>query len=156
LGGTVNKDSSGTPISFTPDGAKDTVSISGTTGADLITLSSTHDDRYEWDGINVAFGSSLAIAVNQTRRTSDLDVVTVNSGAGNDTIVAGPGDGTTPGVTSDVAALSLDGGDNNDNVQGSKFADSIFGGSGNDSIDAGDGVDTIDSGLGDDSVTGGL
>lgn len=70
--------------------------------------------------------------------------VTINGGAGNDSLDGG---GTSSG-------LVLDGGDGNDTLRGGSQADSLLGQAGQDSLSGGDGEDTLLGGAGDDVLSG--
>ncbi|MEM7422908.1 MAG: Hint domain-containing protein [Pseudomonadota bacterium] len=100
--------------------------------------------------------------------TSDTVGVSVDGGAGNDSLTGGSGadtlsggDGvdTLTGNAGDDDLLSGDGSDvvyggsGNDSVFGDKGADVIYGGADNDAIDGGNAVDTIYGGDDDDVIT---
>ncbi len=98
---------------------------------------------------------------NRINTTVFTGAVTIDGGAGNDTILTGSGSDSLvggPGLD------SIDGGAGNDFLSGGDGGDALLGGLGNDSIDGGigndvvtggDGNDTIIGGSGDDSVRGG-
>ncbi|WP_435015981.1 beta strand repeat-containing protein [Tundrisphaera sp. TA3] len=79
-------------------------------------------------------------------------------GLGNDTIVGGLDDGTDSGdtISGGLGNDSITGGGGNDSIDGGAGTDSILGQSGNDTINGGDDNDTIDGGVGTDSIVGGL
>lgn len=66
--------------------------------------------------------------------------LTVDGGAGNDTVYAGAGND------------EIDGGDGDDDLFAQGGADDLLGGAGNDNINGGRGADTIDGGPGDDGI----
>ena len=70
--------------------------------------------------------------------------VTINGGAGNDSIEGGLGNN------------SLNGMNGNDTVSGQGGNDSILGGAGNDLLDGGGGNDRVNGNDGDDTITGGI
>ncbi|WP_422923833.1 calcium-binding protein [Singulisphaera sp. PoT] len=74
-----------------------------------------------------------------------LTGIVINGGAGDDSI---------QGANSSVP-LTIDGGDDDDTIVGSRFGDFINGGAGVDTIDGGDGSDTIDGGSNSDTINGG-
>ncbi|MFP1631704.1 M10 family metallopeptidase C-terminal domain-containing protein [Zhengella sp. ZM62] len=101
-------------------------------------------------------GSDDVIEVNNDEGFGDWDVngqfvgfsfvddLTVDGGAGNDTITLySDGDTTTLG------------GDGNDTITGNRGNDTIYGGDGADTINGGAGDDWIDGGAGDDIIDGG-
>ena len=69
-------------------------------------------------------------------------------------LVLGDGDDSVVG-SADSAGISVDAGAGNDTVRGGSGQDSVIGGSGNDSIDAGAGNDSLTGGAGDDTLIGG-
>jgi len=103
--------------------------------------------------VQVVNGGTAAIKVNgaslaagQTSSKSGIDKVLVNLSAGNDKF-------STDGNVN--AKITVNGGAGNDTVTGSKNADSLLGNDGNDNFDAGSGNDFIDGGAGNDTAAGG-
>ncbi|WP_426956826.1 beta strand repeat-containing protein [Muricoccus radiodurans] len=117
------------------DGQADSVSVIGTAGADIVTLSSS--------GTAVSV-LGLAASVQVTGLEAALDRITVELGAGNDVLNAS-------GVVAGVAGLTIQGGLGNDLVIGSAGSDLVFGGDGNDTALLGAGNDTFVWNPGDDN-----
>jgi Ca2+-binding RTX toxin-like protein len=122
------------------DGAADTVTISGTTGADSIFVNGSAS------GVTVS-GLAAVVRVNGSEAT--LDQLIVNAQAGDDVVNAS-------GLEAGALALTLNGGDGNDLLIGSDGDDSINGGRGNDTalMGAGDDTFTWNPGDGSDIVEG--
>src|SRR5262249_49572400 len=103
----VNIDLAGTPGSGTGDGAVDKVIVAGTNNADNIGIAGT--------------GGSIAVtglpSVVNLQGVESGDQLTVEAFGGNDTINAA--------ALQTAVALTLDGGDGNDNIVGSQFADTL-------------------------------
>lgn len=98
------------------------------------------------DGFHDGNGTGLASAV------TSIDII---DGIGNDTIDLSEVDGVDFSSLSD-GAVTVDGGAGNDTITGTtEWGDYLFGGVGNDSILGGGGNDTIDGGPGNDSIDGG-
>ncbi|HET9667108.1 MAG TPA: hypothetical protein VFP09_10145, partial [Desertimonas sp.] len=116
------------------DGLKDTVTVTGTAGNDTINVVGT--------GTSVSV-IGLAAQVDITNAEAG-DVLTVNAGAGNDTISAA----TLPAL---VMGLTIDGGAGADNITGSQGNDTLIGGDGNDVVNGGRGNDLAQLGNGNDT-----
>ncbi|HEY2154740.1 MAG TPA: calcium-binding protein [Isosphaeraceae bacterium] len=123
-----------------PDGAADSVIVNVTAGADRIAVAGSSS------GITVA---GLAATVHIFGSDGPLDGLTVNGLAGDDTIDAS-------GLRANAIALTLNGGDGNDDLIGSQGDDFILGGRGNDTALMGAGDDTFvwNPGDGSDTVEG--
>lgn len=78
--------------------------------------------------------------------------MSIESGAGNDVVVAGSGDDS---LYDEGGADTLAGGAGNDGVFGQDGDDRLFGGPGNDRLEGGFGNDRLFGGLGDDFLVGG-
>ncbi|MFM7541638.1 MAG: calcium-binding protein, partial [Planctomycetota bacterium] len=78
--------------------------------------------------------------------------VTINGGAGNDTITGGAGNDSINGGDGND---SINGGAGNDVINGNNGNDTLTGGNGNDAINGNDGNDAVSGGQGNDAVTGG-
>src|ERR1700759_2266838 len=118
------------------DGPADSVILNGTAKADKIKVIS--------DASNVTV-TGLAETVN-ILSTDTGDALTIQSGAGNDTIDAS-------GLVAGAMALTIDAGAGNDTITGSAGADHILAGDGNDTVIGGAGNDVADLGAGDDTFT---
>ena len=148
LGGTdatrVDVDLAGAP-GGTPDGQTDELSFTGGAGDNAFALAGASGD------LTVA-----GAVANTTRGTDSGDRLTVDAGAGNDTVDAS---GLAPGLV----ALTLRGGEGADNLIATSGPDSLPGEPGDDTValgggddvftsDAGDGSDTVDGQDGSDRV----
>jgi Ca2+-binding RTX toxin-like protein len=121
------------------DGQPDNVTVNGTAGNDHISVTAS--------GTVVTVGGLSAQVTIDHGETGDH--LTINAGAGNDTIDAS-------GVPAGTMALTLNGGDGNDTILGSHGDDTVTGGTGNDVAKLGDGNDlfTWNPGDGSDTVDG--
>jgi Ca2+-binding RTX toxin-like protein len=138
-----------------PDQAADQVTVNATAHADLINVVSTAT------GVAVV-GLPEQVTVDHPDAT---DTLTVNAGAGNDTI-------TAETLAAGIIGLTIDGGAGNDIIVGSFGNDTLLGGDGNDQVfggvgndvallgngndtfvwNPGDGTDTVDGGDGTDTL----
>ena len=118
-----------------PDGVIDTVVVSGTRRADLMTLTGAGT-------ITDVVGPATAVRVVDMDR---LDSLLVVGDRGGDTIDA-------TGVAADAVRLSLLSGDGADVVLGGAGADVVLAGAGRDVVDANGGNDDIDLDAGDDTI----
>ena len=121
--------------SGTGDGAADSVTVNGTNGNDNIQVSGT--------------GSSVTVAglpatVTIAGSEGANDKLIVEGGAGNDVINAA-------GLAAGVIGLTIDGGAGNDTITGSQGDDTLIGGDGNDIVIGGRGNDIALLGNGNDT-----
>lgn len=126
--------------SITTSRSTTAVSVLGGNGDDTITLNSIDDVRplvLEIDGQ----GGNDTIRAMSARVGNSL--VSLNGGAGNDTINGGA-DGD-----------NINGGDGDDVLSGGAMGDIIDGGAGNDVINGEDGNDTLMGNIGNDTISGG-
>src|SRR5262249_20351661 len=105
------------PGSGTGDLAADTVTVTGTKGDDVI----------EVQGQNGALTVTGLPEVVTVTGSEAIDALIVSAGAGNDTLSAA----TLP---ADNVTLTLDGGAGNDTIVGSQGADVLLGGDGSDTV----------------------
>jgi Ca2+-binding RTX toxin-like protein len=117
-----------------PDQAADQVTVTGTAHADLINVVATAT------GVAVV-GLAAGVTVDHPDAT---DTLTVNGGAGNDTITA---ETLAPGIIN----LVIDGGAGNDLIVGSFGNDTLLGGDGSDTVIGGPGNDVAFLGNGNDT-----
>ncbi len=116
------------------DGAVDAVIVNGTAKSDLINVVGT--------GTGVAVvGLAAGVTIDNPEAT---DTLTVEGGAGNDTI-------TAETLAAGVIGLTIDGGAGNDLIVGSFGNDALIGGDGNDTVIGGVGSDTAFLGNGNDT-----
>ena len=139
LSGTAVKqvalDLSGQPGSGVGDGAADTVVVLGTAGGNHITLAGAAG------AVTVA---GLPVQTTITGIEGANDRLVVQALGGNDVLDAG-------GLAAGVIGLTLDGGAGNDTIIGSGGDDLLIGGDGNDAVTGGRGNDVAFLGQGDDS-----
>jgi len=103
-----------------------------------------------------------------TRSIASLKSITIQGGAGNDSITISPnanlpssisvklvGGAGNDTLTGGNGAETLDGGDGNDNLFGGGGNDALSGGAGDDNINAGSGNDYANGGSGNDTIVGG-
>jgi Bacterial Ig domain/Divergent InlB B-repeat domain/Calx-beta domain/RTX calcium-binding nonapeptide repeat (4 copies) len=114
-------------------GGSNSLTVSGSTGADEIVLGA--------GGINLNPGEEAAAADADVTFTGNVDRLAVTGNHGDDTIFAAGGLGT--GGQSGLD-LSLSGNEGDDDVTGGSGGDLIFGGDGDDAVDGGEGNDTAD------------
>jgi peroxidase len=115
-------------IHFRSGGGGDSLTVQGTGRDDVI---SADHSRLRANSVDVIFES-----------ISDL---LLSGEGGNDTITA---------VAPDAARVTLDGGNGNDRLQGSRNSESLFGGAGDDVLLGGEGDDQLFGGPGDDRLMG--
>ena len=120
--------------------ANDTLTITGTNGADQIAVSLAADPNT----LNVDFGADGTIDQSFDRTT--FSAIAVFLGNGNDEFRV---QGTSPDE-----AITVDGGAGDDIIATGSANDLILGGSGNDTINGGAGDDVIIGGSGNDTVVG--
>src|SRR5262249_15251086 len=133
----VNIDLSGS--TGTPDGAADTVTVNATQGADVFGV------KGNASGVTV-FGLE---AVTKLAFMDATDQLTLNGQGGDDSIDAS-------GLAAGTLQLTINGGAGNDTIKGSAGDDTIIGGQGNDVAKMGAGNDTFvwNPGDGSDTVDG--
>jgi Ca2+-binding RTX toxin-like protein len=129
--------------SFPADAVK-TITINALGGNDKITVSEKIASFYK--GVTVDAGAG-----NDSVTTGSGNDVVVG-GAGNDTLAGGDGDDFVFGGDGND---KLTGGDANDYLDGGAGNDALAGGTGDDTLLAGDGKDKLVAGDGDDNVDGG-
>lgn len=118
------------------DGAADSVSVSGTTGDDVVLV------------VGDASATSvigLAAQVNITGTEANNDRLSVNAQAGDDIVDAS-------GLALGAIALTANGGEDDDVLVGGDGIDTLFGGDGDDVLVGGLGQDALDGGTGDNVV----
>jgi Ca2+-binding RTX toxin-like protein len=130
----VNVDLAGTLGGSSGDGAADTVAVNGTGGVDTITVTGA--------GTAVSV-TGLPATVAITNAEGANDTLVVNGGGGEDQISA-----TT--LPAGVVRLTLDGGAGDDTLLGSQGADTLRGGADHDLVLGDNGNDTAFLGSGDD------
>ncbi len=140
---TADDDTIEEPVySYSPDRGRDTLLVRGDDGAtsvdDIFTLT-TNDFGTE---INRQ-GAYTVVAASSLR--GEGDGIVVDAGNGSDKINAA-------GVLENKAALTLIGGEGNDEIVGSPFDDVLNSGSGNDRVTGGQGRDTFLDAGGDDTL----
>ena len=138
LGGTdvqkVNVNLSGTLGGTAGDGAADVVIANATSGGDVIDIV----------GAGTAYSVlGLAAQINVTGNEGALDALVVSAQGGNDSISA-------TALPAGIVKLTLDGGAGDDTILGSQGADVILGGEGNDVAFGDNGDDRAVLGAGDD------
>jgi Ca2+-binding RTX toxin-like protein len=121
------------PGSGAGDAQADTVAVDGTQNDDHITIA---------DGTGVITVNGLPAQVTIAGAEAANDSLVINGLGGNDTIDAS-------GLTSGIA-LTIDAGDGNDTIIGSRGADVLIGGAGDDVITGGTGNDVAFMGDGND------
>jgi Ca2+-binding RTX toxin-like protein len=130
----VNVNLAGTIGGTAGDGAADTVSVNGTKSGDIINV--------------VGAGSSVSVLglsaqINVTNSEGANDSLVIKGLGGNDSITA-----TT--LPADVIKLTIDGGAGDDTILGSQGDDILLGGDGNDFVFGDNGNDRAELGAGND------
>ena len=128
----VSIDLAGTAGGTTGDGANDFVVVEATSGNDTVNIAG--------DAASVTVSGPAATTLIKNAEVGDQLVV--NGGAGNDTLNA---------TALNTMSLTLDGGAGNDTLFGGAGADVLIGGDGNDFVDGNRGNDTAFLGAGDDT-----
>jgi Ca2+-binding RTX toxin-like protein len=123
----------GTIGGSTGDTQLDTVTVSGTGGADTV-------DMLGIGTFYSVLGLPALVAVNQSDPT---DRIVIQGGGGNDSL-------SSSALPSGVTSVTLDGGTGDDSLSGSAGADTLLGGDNNDLVDGNFGNDTAFLGAGDD------
>jgi Ca2+-binding RTX toxin-like protein len=126
-----------TATGTTGDGAGDTVSVSGGSRNEIITVTANGDD------IAVS-GLAQQMQINNVDAS---DAVVVRGGAGTDLMSAA--------TVSGAARITLDGGTGNDILLGAASGGTLLGGAGNDLLVGGAGADVLNGGAGNDTLFGG-
>ncbi len=131
----VNVDLASPPGSGTGDGQADTVIVNGT----------AHNDAIQITGSGTSFAvAGLPALVTVQGSEGANDRLLVNALGGNDSV-------TAAGLPATVVGLTVDGGAGNDSITGGDGNDMLIGGDGNDSVIGGRGNDTAFLGAGDDT-----
>ncbi len=131
----VNLDLASPPGSGTGDGQADTVIVNGT----------GHNDAIQISGAGTSFtvaGAAALVTVQGSEGANDQLVV--NALGGNDSV-------TAAGLAANVVGLTIDGGAGNDSITGGPGNDTLLGGDGNDTVIGGRGNDVAFMGAGDDT-----
>ena len=131
----VNLDLAGTPGSGTGDGQADTVIVNGTAQADAVQITGS--------GTSYTVAGLPAIVAVQGSEGAN-DQLVVNALGGNDSV-------TAAGLPATVVGLTVDGGAGNDTITGGDGNDMLIGGDGNDTIIGGRGNDVAFLGAGNDT-----
>lgn len=129
----VRVDLAGALGSSAGDNAADNISVSGTSGDDVVVLSGSAAS-----GVSVI---GLATSVTIVGSDANLDRLTINALAGDDVVQAS-------GLAAGVIQLTCDGGQGNDILIGSDGNDTLLGGPGDDVLLGGLGLDVLDGGTG--------
>jgi len=130
----VNIDLAGTLGGAAGDGQADSVAVNGTNGNDTINVSG--------DASGVAVSGLAALVAVQHQEPNDG--LAVNGLGGNDAISAAA-------LAAQAITLTLDGGAGDDTIAGGQGIETLLGGDGNDSIDGNGGNDAAFLGAGDDT-----
>jgi len=131
----VNIDLAGTSGLDQGDTQPDTVTVTGTAGKDTIGVFGAGND--------VAV-TGLAALVNIRNTDPTGDALVIKAGGGDDAVSAAT-------LAAGIVSLTVDGGAGNDTISGSRGADILIGGDGNDFIDGEQGDDIAFLGAGDDT-----
>jgi Ca2+-binding RTX toxin-like protein len=131
----VSIDLAGSPGSGAGDGQADTVIVNGTANADAVQITGSGSSY-------TVAGLPALVTVQGSEGTNDQLVV--NALGGNDSVIAA-------GLPATVVGLSVDGGAGNDTITGGDGNDVLQGGDGNDLIVGGRGSDVAFMGAGDDT-----
>jgi Ca2+-binding RTX toxin-like protein len=115
----------------------DTAEVNGGNGAETFTVAA-NGDRVDFERVSPA---PFSIDIGSTENLS------VNMGGGDDNL-------TTSGDLASLISITVDGGAGNDTIHGSNGADRLLGGAGDDSLFGGAGDDTLTGGQGTDHVFG--
>ncbi len=133
----VRIDLAGTPGGTGGDGQADSVTATGSAGADDVAVNGGGT------GVTV---TGLAASIAVTNAEGALDTLSVATQGGDDRIDAAS---LAPGAV----RLVIDGGEGNDTIAGSRGNDTLLGGDGNDAVDGQQGDDVALLGAGDDRFT---
>ncbi len=154
------------------DGGEGNDRITGGAGSDILVAGPGSDHLVDIVSGNSALGETQLSSGEGTDVISDFEKATLNGTAANDridartfehpiTVNGGAGDDTILG-TGHHDVLNGDAGDDwvygyggNDRLAGGAGADSMYGGIGNDSLSGNDGADLLEGDLGNDTLNGG-
>ncbi len=114
----------------------DVLEVSGTSGGDVFNVAANGTSVF------VAKGDGLVSSINAT----NIEEIKISGGSGDDVF-------NVVGNVAALTHLTIDGGAGNDTIRGGNGNDLLIGGDGNDIIDGNQGNDTIKAGAGDDIVT---
>jgi Ca2+-binding RTX toxin-like protein len=134
---TVNNDLAAALGGTTPDAGSDATVVNGTEGDDAIVAAGR---------AGAAQVTGLTATVNVAHADPAADGLTINSLGGNDRVNASA-------LAADAMGLTLDGGAGDDTLLGGAGADRLVGGDGNDAVDGNQGADVAFLGAGDDRFT---
>lgn len=126
-------------VSGVGDAAADAVTVNGTTGSDLMSVTG---------GSGSATLAGLAVTLAIVRAEPANDTLTVNLSSGADLFGAS-------GLAATSVLLTVNGGTGDDALVGSSGNDAINGDAGNDYLNGGDGADTLNGGADFDTIDGG-
>ena len=115
----------------------DTAEVNGGSGAETFTVAA-NGDRVDFERVSPA---PFSIDIGSTENLS------VNMGGGDDNF-------STSGDLASLISITVDGGAGNDTIHGSNGSDRLLGGAGDDSLFGGAGNDTLTGGQGTDHVFG--
>jgi Ca2+-binding RTX toxin-like protein len=118
---------------------KDVLTVTGTPGADTITIRLKPGDTNTLE-VDVGGDGTAEFGFDRSKFTA----ITVRGGPGNDTLAASH----LLGTFTATEATTLDGGDGNDTLLGEAGGETLLGGTGDDFVDGNQGTDTVDLGDG--------
>lgn len=136
--------------------------ITGLAGDDIIVITGNEAEYDDIDGgantDAIQVTGSSAVTLNEFNYAGGNGVNNIENWLGNNKGVIGNIFNNTfdfSGLNSANEIGFIDGGDGNDTITGTKFADDLRGGNGVDSLTGGDGNDTLTGGTGVDTIRGG-
>jgi Ca2+-binding RTX toxin-like protein len=132
----VNADLAGTLGGGAGDGAADQVTVNGTAGDDVVTVTG---------GAGSANVFGLSAVVRIAHAEAATDDLSINALGGDDVVQAA-------GLAADAIDLAADGGDGGDVLVGGFGDDTLLGGPNDDVLIGGPGTDTLDGGAGNNTV----
>jgi Ca2+-binding RTX toxin-like protein len=132
----------------------------GGIGTDVLSIvggAGNENQGFVWNGTSLSIVASAGGSIN------NIEVITVDYGAGTDTLNYATStaavnvnlNGTASGFTWITNVENATGGSGADTLIGNTFNNVLDGGSGNDTLSGDAGNDTINGGLGNDTITGG-
>lgn len=131
--------------------ARGVLKVTGTAGADLITLEAVPaDDSGGVARLVIRSAKSPGETVLRSDALSDLKAIRVDAGKGNDHVEVMDAGGLLLGKD-----VSIAGGAGDDTLVGGLGRERLFGGAGNDSLAGNGGHDDLEGGTGDDALDGG-